>query len=250
MKRLSNRIIIIFFLTNVLFAKVVTADAKDVELIDIVNQQTMLSQQIAKAYLCIVNKIGIDDAKREMTIALRNFKKTSKKANSLTKSPKVINFINRSNRFSGLSKKPFSQKSAKSILHLSELVLGSSKSVASLFKKGLKKDAFESISIAGQQQMLAQRIAKYYIAYKSNISGSKEKLIESINLFGHNHKKLMNNRANTKTIKRKLKEIDRLWAISNKLYSGRELPKIVLDTTDDISKKMNKVTKLYIAKYK
>lgn len=250
MKRLINRIIIIFFLTNVLFAKVVTADAKDVELIDIINQQTMLSQQIAKAYLCIVNKIGIDDSKREIRVALSNFRKTSKKANSLTKSPKVINFIKRGDRFKGLSKKPFSKKSAKSILNLSESVLGSSKSVASSLRKGLKKDAFESITTAGQQQMLAQRIAKYYIAYKSNIKGSKRKLKESITLFGTNHRKLINNKANTKTIKRKLKEVGKLWAISSKLYSGRELPKIVLDTTDDISKKMNRVTKLYIAKYK
>jgi hypothetical protein len=145
MKRLGNRIIIIFFLTNVLFAKVVTADAKDIELIDIVNQQTMLSQQVAKAYLCILNKIGIDDAKREINSALKGFEKTYNRANSLTKSPKVMNFIKQSNNFSNFSKQPFSKKSAESILNLSESVLGSSKSLSSLLKKGLKKEAFESI---------------------------------------------------------------------------------------------------------
>jgi len=250
MKRLSNRIIIIFFLTNVLFTKTVIANAKDVELIDIVNQQTMLSQQVAKAYLCILNEIGIDDARRQMSSALRGFKKTYSRANSLTKSPKVINFIKQGNGFNRFSKKPFDEKSVKSILNLSESVLGSSKSISSLLKKGLKKEAFESISRSGQQQMLAQRIAKYYIAYKSNIIGSQKKLGESIKLFESNHKKLMHNRANTKAITRKLKEIDRLWKISNKLYSGSELPQIVLETTDDISKKMSKVTKLYIKKYK
>jgi hypothetical protein len=98
--------------------------------------------------------------------------------------------------------------------------------------------------------MLAQRIATYYIAYQSNIDGSEKKLRESINLFKQNHQTLMKNRENTKAIKRKLKEIDKLWKISNKLYSGNELPQIVLETTDDISRKMSKVTKLYIAKYK
>ena len=250
MKRLGNRIIIIFFLTNVLFAKVITANAKDIELIDIVNQQTMLSQQVAKAYLCILNKIRTDDAKREINSALRGFKRTYNRANRLTKSPKVINFIKQSNSFRGFYKQPFSKKSAKSILNLSESVLGSSKSISSLLRKGLKKEAFESISRSGQQQMLAQRIATYYIAYKSNIEGSERKLRESIKLFEYNHQKLMKNRENTKVIKRKLKEIDKLWKISNKLYSGRELPQIVLETTDDISIKMSKITKLYIIKYK
>jgi hypothetical protein len=249
MKRLNSKIIVVFFLINILFSTAVVANAKDVELINIVNQQTMLSQRVAKAYLCVVNKIGIDDAERQLNSALSDFQKVYKKINSLTKSAKVKSFVKKSSTLKTLSKKPFTQQSAKSILSLSESVLGSSKSVASSLRKGLKKEAFDSITKSGQQQILAQRIAKYYIAYKSNIEGSKEKLSESIKLFKRNHQALMRHRGNTKSINKKLKKIDKLWKISHKLYNGRELPQIVLDATDDISKIMSDLTKLYLAKY-
>ncbi|SFV50347.1 Nitric oxide-responding transcriptional regulator Dnr (Crp/Fnr family) [hydrothermal vent metagenome] len=256
MKRLNSTVIIIFFLTNILFSKAVIADVQDVELINIVNQQRMLSQRIAKAYLYAGNRIEIDDANRQLREALKDFKRTYKRINSLTNNPKIkkiMSFIEQSSGdFKTISKKPLTKESAKSILKLSESVLGRSENIASLFKQSLKKDAFESITKSGQQQMLAQRIAKYYIAYQSDIKDSniQKKMRESINLFTKNHKKLMKNRANTKAIKRKLKEIDRLWKIAHKLYKGKEHSLIVFGTTDDISRKMAEVTKLYIATYK
>jgi hypothetical protein len=255
MKRLSNVIIIIFFLTNILFSKTAVSDATNLELIRVVNQQRVLSQRITKAYLYVGNKIAIDEANRQLRDALREFTATYKMINGLTSSPKikkVMNFIAKSSGdFKSISKKPLSKESVKSILNLSELVLGKSENITLLFKKSLKNDAFEMITKSGQQQMLAQRIAKYYIAYQSNMKDSKiqKKMKESIQLFTKNHQKLMKNSANTKIIKRKLNEIDRLWKIAHKLYGKQELSLAIFDTTDDISKKMDEVTKLYIATY-
>jgi len=64
---------------------------------------------------------------------------------------------------------------------------------------------------------------------------------------------LMANASNTPEINRQLNEIDRLWKIVYKFYLNIEkggLPLIVFNTTDNITKKMNKITALYVELYK
>ena len=254
MTKLNSTIIIMILLTNILFSK--TINIKNVELIDIVNQQRVLSQRIAKAYLYVGNQIEIDDANRQLRKALADFTKTYKRINRLTKNrriKKIMSFIKQSSGdFRAISKKPFSKNSAKSILNLSESVLGKSANIASSLKNSLKREVYESITKSGQQQMLAQRIAKYYIASQSDIANSsiERKMRESINLFRNNHKKLMRNQENTRAIKRKLREIDKLWKNTYGFSKRAELSHLILDTTDDISQKMGEITKLYIAKYR
>ena len=78
-------------------------------------------------------------------------------------------------------------------------------------------------------------------------------MINSIFIFNESHKKLIANEANTPEINRKLNEIDRLWKIVYKFYLNIEkggLPLIVFNTTDNITKKMNNITGLYVELYK
>jgi hypothetical protein len=63
----------------------------------------------------------------------------------------------------------------------------------------------------------------------------------------------MANAANTPAINRNLKQIARLWKIVYKFYLNIEkggLPLIVFNTTDNITKKMNTITGLYVELYK
>jgi len=256
MNRFYSSFMIILLLTNISFAKTGTSNAKKLELINIVSQQQILAQRITKAYLYAGKKISVDKANRQLRDALSSFYKTYSTINTSTKSPKIrkiMTFIKKSSiEFKQLSKKPLNSKNSKLMLTLSEKVLAKSKTVAVLLKKSLKKEAYESVSKSGQQQMLAERIAKYYIAYQSN---SKDKSIEkkmkaSIAQFSKNHKNLMKNKGNTRVIKRKLQEVDKLWRVVSKLYNGRKLSSIVFSSTDDISKKMKEVTKLYMVEYR
>ena len=256
MNRFYSIITIIFFLTNISYAKTVTSNAKKLELVNIVSQQQILSQRITKAYLYTGTKSSVDEANRQLRSALSRFYKTYSTINTSTKSSKIrkiMTFIKKSSsEFKKLSKKPLNSKNSKQMLALSEKVLAKSKTVATLLKKSLKKEAYESVTKSGQQQMLAERIAKYYIAYQSN---SKDKSIErkmksSIAQFSKNHKKLMKNKGNTRVIKRKLQEVDKLWKVVSKLYNAQKLSSIVFSSTDDISKKMKEVTKLYMVEYK
>jgi hypothetical protein len=73
-----------------------------------------------------------------------------------------------------------------------------------------------------------------------------------VNEFGKTHEMLMKNKDNTPEINRELKQVDRLWNIVYKFYINIKkggLPLIVYNTTDDITRKMDKITNLYVKIY-
>ena len=103
--------------------------------------------------------------------------------------------------------------------------------------------------------MLSQRIAKYYISYQSGIKDKNtvDMMKETVKLFSQNLKSLKKYDINTPQINRKLAEVDRLWKIVHKFYNNIEkggLPLIVFNTTDNITKKMDEITKMYISLHK
>ncbi|MDQ7084151.1 MAG: hypothetical protein Q9M36_04115 [Sulfurovum sp.] len=103
--------------------------------------------------------------------------------------------------------------------------------------------------------MFAQRIAKYYIAYQIGIK-DKNTIVQmnsAVEMFRSSHNQLMANQSNTPQINKHLNSIDRLWKIVYKFYLNIEkggLPLIVFNTTDNITKKMDTITNLYIELYK
>ncbi len=252
MKKFYTTLVIIYFLSDILCAKTVNSNATKIELINIVNQQQVLSQRITKAYLYTGKKIAVDKANKQLKSALKSFYKTYSTINTSTKSPEIRNimsFIKKSSsEFNRLANQPHNKKNAKLILQLSEIVLAKSKSVAVLLKKDLKKEAYESISKSGQQQVLVEKIAKYYIAYQSNTNDTslKNKIKSSVDRFAKNHQNLMKNKHNSKIITQKLKEVDALWKVAYPLYKGMKLSSIVFNSTNKISKKMKEVTRLYM----
>jgi len=258
MKRLYSITIFILFFTNILFANVVASDKQSIKILNIINHQRMLSQQITKAYLYAGNSINTDEANKEIYSSLKEFQNSYHKINLLTKNKKLkssMNFIKKSSKqFSTLSKKPLNAKNIELILKLSESILNQSEQIISLLKKDINHD-YKFIAMLGQQEMLSQRIAKYYIAYKSDKSqNNKINMKKSIELFAKNHKKIMKNGVNNPNIGKKLKEIDRLWDIANKFYinieKSGELPLSVFDTTDKISQHMNEIIKIYTRQIK
>ena len=103
--------------------------------------------------------------------------------------------------------------------------------------------------------MLSQRIAKYYIAYQAGIKDKNtvDQMKAAVREFSEIHKTLKENRDNTATINQDLAKVDKLWKVVYKFYLNIEkggLPFIVFTTTDDIMKKMNEITKLYVELYK
>ncbi|WP_294958782.1 type IV pili methyl-accepting chemotaxis transducer N-terminal domain-containing protein [Sulfurovum sp.] len=237
--------------------KETTTQTHDVlQLIDIAGRQRMLSQRIAKDYLYAGEKVAVSKAQKQLAASLKSMVATHKTLVNSINDPEIKNllaFVELSMEdFKSTANEPFNLDNAQLIIDLSESMLEGSQYVVNSLKKkaNLKESAL--VGKAGRQRMLAQRIAKYYIAYQAGIrdKNTVDQMKEAVKEFSDAHKALMNNPSNTPEINRKLNKINRLWKIVYKFYLNIEkggLPLIVFNTTDDITNKMNQITELYVA---
>jgi len=230
-----------------------------VKLIDMAGRQRMLSQRIAKDYMYVGEKVATSKAKKQLKTSLEEMKKAHKTLVESINDPEIKNllaFVEMSSEdFEAISKEPYSLDNAQLILDLSESMLEGSQYVVTSLKELANVKASKIVDMSGRQRMLAQRIAKYYIAYQSGIKDKNtvDQMNAAVKLFGESQEALMKNENNTPEINRKLNKIDRLWKIVYKFYLNIEkggLPLIVFNTTDDITKKMNDITALYVELYK
>jgi len=230
-----------------------------IELINIAGQQRMLSQRIAKDYLYIGKKVATDKAKKQLDESLKAFRANQAKLAEMINDPEITNlleFVQMSlQELEGIVKKSFSLDNAQLVLDLSESMLEGSQYVVDSLTQMLKIKESDIVAKSGKQRMLSQRIAKYYIAYQAGIKDKNtvEQMHAAVKEFSDNHKALMENKDNTATINQKLAKVDKLWKVVYKFYLNIEkggLPFIVFTTTDDITQKMDEITKLYVQLYK
>jgi len=233
--------------------------ADTIQLINTAGKQRMLSQKIAKSYLYSGKKIATAKAKKELKNALNALLESHKLLTKEINDPEIKNllaFVELSSEdFKATANEPFSLDNAQLILDLSESMLEGSQYVVDSLKEKVKVNESKIVGIAGKQRMLSQRIAKYYIAYQAGIKDKNtiDQMKEAVKEFTEAHVMLMKNKTNTPEINRKLNDIDRLWKIVYKFYLSIEkggLPLIVYNTTNDITKKMDNITKLYVELYK
>ncbi len=224
------------------------------EVINIAGKQRMLSQRIAKDYLYIGKNVAVDKATRQLKKSLELFTKSQNFLKEFIPDPEIRNliaFVNLSkNELEEIAKKPFSLDNAQLILDLSESMLEGSQYIVDSLKNQAKQKDSAIVATSGKQRMLAQRIAKYYIAYQSGIKDKNtvNQMKAAVKLFDDNSKVLMNNAGNTERINQELQQVNSLWKIVHKFYLNIEkggLPFIVFTSTDDITKKMDVITKEY-----
>jgi hypothetical protein len=229
------------------------------KLIDIAGKQRMLSQRIAKDYIYVGKKVATSKADKQLKASLSEFLKIHNELTTLINDPEIQNLLDfvslSSNELKETANKDFSLDNAHLILDLTESMLEGNQYIVDSLKSTYKIKESDILEKAAKQRMLSQRIAKYYIAYQSGIKDENtvNSMKETVKQFSENLNILMANKHNNKKINMKLKEIDKLWKIVHKFYNNIEkggLPLIVFNTTDNITKKMDDVTKLYIQKDK
>jgi len=235
------------------------AIADIVKLIDVAGKQRMLSQRIAKDYLYVGKKVAVSKANRQLKASLEELVSAHKVLVDSINDPEIRNllsFVELSiEDFKATANEPFNLDNAQLIIDLSESMLEGSQYVVDSLKEKVEVKESAIVGKSGKQRMLAQRIAKYYIAYQAGIKDKNtiDQMKAAVAEFTEAHKALMANPSNTPEINRQLNEIDRLWKIVYKFYLNIEkggLPLIVFNTTDNITKKMNKITGMYVELYK
>lgn len=262
-KNLSIVFVAVFALSEVCVAEEVSSNvvviSDTVKLIDIAGKQRMLSQRIAKDYMYAGKKIATAKANKQLKKSLSELTESHKVLVESINDPEIKNllaFVEMSTEdFEATANEEFTIDNAQLVLDLSESMLEGSQYVVNSLKETVKINESKVVALAGKQRMLGQRIAKYYIAYQSGIKDKNtvDQMNLAVNMFAESHAVLMQNKVNTPEINRKLNKIDRLWKIVYKFYLNIEkggLPLIVFNTTDDITKKMNAITGLYVELYK
>jgi len=235
--------------------KAATTNNVNAELINLAGKQRMLSQRIAKNYF--YKGMGVNTSKSgkqlkaSMVMFNQSLEKISKQVTD-KKIKKMIMFVEMSkDDFMELSADAYSLENGTIILDLSESMLEGSQYIVNSMKASSNKQSSALVDMAGKQRMLSQRIAKYYISYQAGVKDKNSivQMNKAVKEFTAAHTKLMNNKTNSAQINAGLKKVDKLWKIVFDFYLDIEeggLPVIVYNTTDNIMKEMNKVTKMYI----
>lgn len=231
------------------------AEVTSAELVNRAGMQRMLSQRIAKAYLYLGNDVSGKETKLQLEMASERFKinHTILKENVQDPETKVLlSFVEETfSEYQILVNKPYSQEAAARVLELSEVLLETCHSVVLNLeaKSGVHVDRI--INISGKQRMLSQRVSKFYIAYQAGFrdEDTVHNLKKSIEEFQDGLKKLMNEGQNNGEIEALLsqskEEWDRISPYFLKVRKGG-LPLMVLTATDDITKRADQITSLYV----
>jgi len=256
MKTLLKQIMTLVIFTLMMNTTSLSAkEYSELELVNLAGQQRMLSQRIAKDYFYIGKGINTSKATRQLKSSLKAFNQTQKILSKQVHDDEIKNMLMfvdmSSDDFSAIATEAYSLDNGALILDLSESMLEGSQYIVDALKKKSKKQSSTLVDIAGKQRMLSQRIAKYYISYQAGIKDKNSivQMQDAVKEFTEAQKTLMSNKSNTAEINRELKKVDKLWKIVYKFYLNIEkggLPIIVYNTTDDILKKMNKVTEMYV----
>ena len=231
----------------------------DSQLLNLAGKQRMLSQRIAKDYLYIGKNIAKTKSSSQLKESMNSFLLAHGKLLSSIQDEEVKNLLAfvelSSTDFKDIVSQKFTLDNAQLILDLSESMLEGSQYVFDSLQNSFKINESIVIDKSTKQRMLSQRIAKYYISYQSGIKdkNSVEMMRATVKQFSHNLDFLMKNPSNTPEISKKLIKIEKLWKIVHKFYNNIEkggLPLIVFNTTDNITKKMDEVTKMYLLRHK
>lgn len=226
------------------------------DLINTAGKQRLLSQRIAKAYFYSGSDIQRKRADMQLDTSRKIFRINHNELKNKVDDPaiqSVLSFVEFAyTEFDDLVSQPYNRENAALVLDLSETLLETSHDVVLKLEKLSGTKNGQLINISGRQRMLSQRIAKYYIAYKSGFKDENSvlQLEQAIAQFEQTFIDLHMEKSNTELLSSLLTRVQTQWDMVKPQLLGVEKgrrPSLVFLSTDRITKRMNVVTAMYIS---
>lgn len=227
------------------------------QLIHDASDQKLQSQRMTKAYFFLGSHIRADKARQQMAEGSQAFSAELKDLKQKVSDPAIHDLVTYEDiafaEYQALLNAPFNADNAALMLDLSESLLEISSSIEKKLEQKPGGAPAAIVAMSGQQSVLAQRIAMYYIAYRAGFrdSNSLHQLELAVRDFETAHAKLLASKLNDPKITAELKKVGSLWKVVRKFFldaKGGGLPVTVFATTDNITTSMTKVTRLYVAR--
>ena len=230
--------------------------ADDASAINIAGKQRMYTQRLLKDYAMVGMGNTFGNPKKDLASTIRAFDDHLKSLQAYAKDAATKAALSEEEKAwkplkKMLKETPDVQKGGELQKKL-EVLLKLSDKTTTMFVKASGKASEELVNIAGRQRMLSQRMASLYMLKVWGVSEPefKEKLDDTLNLFKQSHKRLEKADINTNETKKLLAKVKRSFMFFEMMNRSKSkfVPSLIYKKSDDILKKMNRVTELYVTK--
>ncbi|MCK5783271.1 MAG: hypothetical protein KAH06_02410 [Desulfobacterales bacterium] len=211
-----------------------------------------VSQKITKAYFYLNLGIRVANARKDLKNGVATLDHDIKALNETAldeEGKNVLMFISFTrDEMAGVLKQPYSDENGAMMLDFSESLLEGAELIAG--KHTFKKDAEEDmLDVVENMEFLLERINKYYISHKAGFKDYNNvvQLENAIKKFETDLKKV-NDYHYPADLRDTTVKLNKFWPIARQFYIGIEkgtLPVIVMASTDNLKKLLNKLIKFH-----